>query len=545
MNLDEIKSKIKGEVSIEQKDLEKHSRDASIFSVTPEAVIYPKDAEDVKTLVKWAHSEKTANPRLSLTARAAGTCMSGGSLTDSISVDFTKFLNHVVEVGGDYAICEPGLYYRDLEKVIEPKGLIYPSFPASKELCAIGGIVANNSGGEKSLTYGQTWKHVRHLNVVLADGSMITTGPLNPEQLAAKCKQTDFEGEVYRKTLALIENNYDLIKQAKPQTSKNSAGYYLWNVWDKKTFDLTKLFVGSQGTLGFVTQATLDLIKPAEKSELLVMFIKDMKILGKLVTKVLEFKPETFESFDDHTFKLAVKFMPQMIKRMKGNIIKLGLLFLPEVWLTLTGGIPKLLLIAEFSGDNQEEIEKRLYACKEAVTKEFGIKTHVSQSEVESQKYWTMRRESFSLLREKVKDKHTAPFIDDVAVPVNTLPQFLPELDAIFAQYPKLIYTVAGHAGDANFHIIPLMNLLDANERDIILPMSDKVYDLVLKYHGSITAEHNDGIIRGPYLEKMFGSKMFELFKEVKQIFDPQNIFNPHKKTDSDFKYLKEHIKGF
>jgi FAD/FMN-containing dehydrogenase len=104
---------------------------------------------------------------------------------------------------------------------------------------------------------------------------------------------------------------------------------------------------------------------------------------------------------------------------------------------------------------------------------------------------------------------------------------------------------VAGHAGDANFHIIPLMNLTDPNERDIIMPMSDKVYDLVLKYHGSITAEHNDGIIRGPYLEKMFGAKMFELFKEVKHIFDPQNIFNPHKKTDSSMQYLKDHIKGY
>lgn len=545
MNFAEIKTKFKGDISQEAKDLEKHSRDASIFAMAPEAIFYPKDATDVQTLVQWAKIEKPHNPKLSLTARAAGTCMSGGSLTESISVDFTRYCNHIFTVTQDSVVCEPGVYFRNLEKVLQEQGLIYPSYPASKDLCAIGGIVANNSGGEKSLTYGQTWKHVRSLDVVLSDGSLITTRPLNKEELAAKCAQSNFEGELYRKTFALIETHYNLIQSARPKVSKNSAGYYLWNVWDKRTFDLTKLFVGSQGTLGLVTKATLDLVKPRTHSKLLVIFLKDLQILGDLVIKVLEFKPETFESFDDHTFKLAIKFFPQILKRMKGGLFRLGLLFMPELYLVLTGGVPKLILIAEFTGDDEPTVQKKAKDCQIAVEKQFGITSHITKSDTEAKKYWTMRRESFSLLRENIKDKHTAPFIDDVTVPVRALPEFLPRLDLILAQYPHLIYTIAGHAGDANFHIIPLMNLANKSEHDIIIPLSKAVYDLVLSYGGSITAEHNDGIIRGPFLEQMFGKDVFALFKQIKHLYDPQGIFNPHKKTEADFAYLKKYITAF
>ena len=173
----------------------------------------------------------------------------------------------------------------------------------------------------------------------------------------------------------------------------------------------------------------------------------------------------------------------------------------------------------------------------------YGLKTHATKNAEEEEKYWTVRRESFNLLRQHIKNMHTAPFIDDIVVHPADLPQFLPELDAIFKKYPSLIYTIAGHAGDANFHIIPLMDFTRADQRAIIPKLSDEVYSLVLKYHGSITAEHNDGLVRGPYLEKMYGPQIYDMFKEVKQMFDPLNIFNPHKKTDATEQYLLDHIR--
>ncbi len=211
--------------------------------------------------------------------------------------------------------------------------------------------------------------------------------------------------------------------------------------------------------------------------------------------------------------------------------------------MTLTGGLPKLILMAEFTGASEAEVVERMKKAQAEVESLYGLKTHVTKNEQEEQKYWTVRRESFNLLRQHVKNMHTAPFIDDIVVHPADLPSFLPELDTIFKKYPSLIYTIAGHAGDANFHIIPLMDLTKADQRAIIPVLSDEVYDLVLKYKGSITAEHNDGLVRGPYLEKMYGAKIYGLFKEVKQIFDPLNIFNPHKKTDATEQYLIDHIR--
>ena len=178
------------------------------------------------------------------------------------------------------------------------------------------------------------------------------------------------------------------------------------------------------------------------------------------------------------------------------------------------------------------------------VSDKFEIKTRITTSEKDAQKYWLIRRESFNLLRKHVKGKKTAPFIDDLIVRPEYLPEFLPKLNAILDQYKNyMTYTIAGHPGDGNFHIIPLMDLSDSKSKQIIPELSEKVYDLVLDYHGSITAEHNDGLIRTPYLEKMYGPEVYKLFEKTKQIFDPKNIFNPHKKVGGNMEYAMQHIK--
>jgi len=539
----EIKNFFKGDVLDDEKTLLKYGRDAGFFFVKPKLVVFPKDLQDIEKLVSFVAENKRDNPSLSLTARSAGSDMSGGPLNESIIVEFDKYFNKIREVGDNYAVSEPGVYYRDFEKETLKKGLIFPPFPASREICAIGGMVANNAGGEKSLIYGKAKDYVLSIKAVLRDGREYVLEKISAGELQNKIAQNDLEGEIYKKVFEVIKDNLDKIKNAEPKVSKNSAGYNIFEVWDGKNFDMAKLLTGSQGTLGIITETKLKLVPVKKYSRLLVIFLNDLNLLPKIVNAVLEFKPESFETYDDHTFKLAIKFLPKIIKRMKGGAISLGIKFLPEIWMGLTGGIPKLILLPEFAGNDLNEIDRRIKTVYEKL-KPLGLKMRINKSSEESEKYQIIRRESFSLLREKVKDRQTAPFIDDLIVRPEYLPEFLPKLYKILDKYPSLIFTVAGHAGDGNFHIIPLMNLDDPSQKAVIPKLMDEVFDLVLNYRGSITAEHNDGLIRSPYLKKMFGEEIYKIFEEIKNIFDPQNIFNPGKKVYSDLSYALKHIKG-
>jgi FAD/FMN-containing dehydrogenase len=404
-------------------------------------------------------------------------------------------------------------------------------------------MFGNNGAGEKTLTHGKIEDYVLETKHIFSDGKEYDVKPLNKAELDIKMRQTDFEGDLYRKVFQLIDTHYDSIKAAKPNVSKNSAGYFLWNVWDRETgiFNLNKLLVGSQGSLGIMTQVKFKLVKPTTHSKLLVMFLKDLTHLADIVEAVLKYKPETFESYDDQTLKLAVRFLPELIKTMKPrSLMKLGIQFLPEAWMALTGGFPKLVLMAEFANDEEAAIDGIMEAANRDLQK-FNIQTRVIKDESEAEKYWTIRHESFNLLRHHVHGRRTAAFIDDIVVRPEHLPEFLPQLNKILEKY-DLIYTIAGHVGDGNFHIIPLMDFSKPETHQIIPELSKKVYDLVLSYHGSITAEHNDGLIRSPFLEQMYGKDIYSLFRQTKQIFDPQNIFNPGKKVGSSMEYAMQHL---
>ncbi len=464
----ELKQIINGDVALDEETLKAYSSDASLFRVMPKAVVFPKDVDDIKALVRFVADKKSANPELSLTVRSGGSDMSGGPLNDSIIVDVNKYINHFKEVvhdkrfsdGGGYATAQPGMFYRDFEKKTLAEHLLMPSYPASREISTIGGMVANNAGGEKTLKYGKTEDYVLQLKMVLRDGNEYVFRSLNKSELDAKMKLKTVEGEIYSELYKLISENNAILKKAKPKVSKNSAGYYLWNVWngDKQIFDIPKLIVGSQGTFGIITEITFRLIKPKEHSTLLVILLKDLDKLADVVLRVLEYKPESFESYDDHTLRVALKFLPDMIKLLGAkNLISLGLQFLPEFWMVITGGVPKLFLEAEFTGDSESEIYEKARAAQSGL-KEFGVKTRIAKSDKEEQKYWTVRRESFNLLRHHVKGKQTAPFIDDIIVRPEKLPEFLPKLTDIMNNY-DLIYTIAGHIGYGNLHIIPLMDI--------------------------------------------------------------------------------------
>lgn len=544
----QIKSIIKGEVSSTAETKEFYSHDASMFELVPEVVTFPKDTDDIKSIVKFVAENKPTNSELSITARSGGTCMSGGAIGNSVVIDFNKYMNAFGSGSATQASAQPGMWYRDFEKETLKYGSIMPSYPASRDLCTIGGMVANNAGGEKSLQFGKTEKFINELKVVFGDGNEYIVKPLTKPELDKKISQGDYEGEIYRKVYELVENNYEAIKQAKPGVSKDSTGYHLWNVWDRESgiFDLTQLIIGSQGTLGLVTDINFKLVPAPLNSGTLVVFLRKIDDLGEVIDKVLEHNPSTFEGFDNYTLMLSFKLFFFFRKTLGWwGMIKLAIKLIPDA-LMLFRGIPKMVLLIEFNSPTPEETKQKVKAMHTAL-KIFGHEALFEEDETEekAKKFWIMRRESFQILRKKIKDKHTAPFMDDLIVPPACLPHFLPEVRTIINKY-KLLATIAGHMGDGNFHIIPLMNIEKPEEKAKLEPAMREINALVMKYGGSLSGEHNDGMIRGPWLEDMYGPEVFDYFKQVKTIFDPSNIFNPHKKTDSDWQFsmnnLREHF---
>ncbi len=543
--LEELKQTIKGEVATDDETLNLYSHDASLFEVKPQVVVFPKDEEDVKNLVTFVNKHKKENPSLSLTARAAGTDMGGGSINESIIVAFEKYFNNPITISGNIATTQPGVFYRDFEVETLKHDLIFASYPASRELCAMGGIFNNNSGGEKSLQYGKTEKYVRRMKVVLSDGNTYELKPLMEDELKKKMDQKNFEGELYRKMFDLITNNLELITNARPDVTKNSSGYFLWNIWDKdkKIFDLTQLLVGAQGTLGMFLEGDLELVPVHKHREMLIIFLHDTSHLGQIINEVLTLKPESFESYDDNTLKLALRYFPEFAKKLGFfGMIQAGIAFLPAFFDLFTGrSLPKLVLQVDFTGDDLEPLKKKIETLKEKL-KPLHPQT---QTAVENQekRYWLVRRESFNLLRKKIRDKHTAPFIDDFVIKPEYIGEVLAKVTEILKKHPEFIYTVAGHVGNGNFHIIPLVDINNPKVREAIPQISDEVYKIIAKYKGSITGEHNDGLIRTPFLKQMYGENIVKLFEETKKIFDPDNIFNPRKKVNGDLDYAMSHLR--
>lgn len=541
--LNELKPLFRGDILTEGHLLHRYCHDASIFEMVPEAVLHPRHVEDLKTLVSFVSAHKAAYPTLSITPRSAGTDMSGGAIGNSIVVDMVEHFGHIEHIKNNEIRALPGTFMREITPLLDEQNLMLGCLPASRDWCTIGGIAANNSGGEQSLRFGNAEESVKELRVVLADGNEYIVKPLRGRALKQKLAQNDFEGECYRKVYNLIEENYDVIKNARPRVNKNSMGYNLWSVWDRHTgvFDMTRLFVGSQGTLGIISDVTFQLQPKKPHSGLLVMYLPDQKKLGEIIQTVMEQHPATFEGFDDVTFELGIKHYDTFKKQLgKKEWAKQQASLLGSV-AKLKGHMPNLVLMAEFEGESQGEVLAKIdtLVCKLAPYK---LRTQIAGDEESSSSFWQIRRASLALLKNRVHNKYASPFIDDLAVEPKYLPEFLPKLRKIIRKY-KLPATIAGHFGDGNFHIIPLMNIEGTAEQDKLEPVMREVIPLVLEYNGTLAGEHNDGMIRGPWLPAVFGHEIHQLFRQTKEIFDPLYIFNPHKKTDANWDFSMKHIR--
>lgn len=533
-----IKQATSCEVTDDMNLRKKYSRDASVFEMVPQIVAIPKNSKEISEIVNFIRENKSKYKGLSVSVRAGGTCMSGGSLTQSILIQTDK-LDKIKHIGDDYAIVEPGLYYRDLAAALDEHNLKYPPFPSSWKLCTVGGIVANNSGGEMTLQYGKTENFVTKLKVILEDGNEYEIKKLTKEELDKKIKQEDFEGSIYKKLFTLFDKNNELIKKSEPNVTKNSTGYNIWKVWDGETFDMPRLFTGSQGTLGIITEIKFRLVPKKKYSGLIVVFLKDYEKVPLLVRLIQQYKPMSFESFDHHTTKLALKYFYEFGKTLKTNLFKTTRLFMPDLLPAFEGKIPKLTLMVQFEADEKNEINESIEKLSKDLSAIKDVHLKVCRNKKEAEKYWAIRHDSFKLLKERVKGMYAAPYIDDTIVPVDVLPQFFLEIYRILER-EKLLYTIAGHIGNGNFHIIPLMDLSKKTERNKIWIANDMVFKLTWKYKGVISAEHNDGLIRSPYLALQYGEKIYKIFEYIKHIFDPDEILNPKKKVGVTKEYVQQ-----
>jgi FAD/FMN-containing dehydrogenase len=535
---------MKGEVSTDDAIRQSVSHDASVYEITPDVVISPLDSTDIKKLVSYVSKHKINYPKLSITPRSAGTCMSGGAIGSSILIEMTTHFNKIESLKGSLLKTQPGVYMRDIDPILFEQQLQLGCVPASRAINTIGGMVGNNSGGEQSLKYGNTERWVRELKVVFADGNEYTVKPLTRKQLLAKIKEDTFEARLYRQVYELIEANYDLLKNARPHVNKNSMGYNLWSVWDRETgiFDMTRLISGSQGTLGIITDITMEAVPKAPHSGLLLAYLPSIKNLGEIIETVMHHKPATFEGFDNITFNLGIRYFNTFRKQLgTKEWLRQQSILLKSV-AKFKGHIPSMFLMIEFDGNTQAEVLNKISVLHDDL-KSFKLKMDVEADEASSAPFWKIRRAALSLLQNQVHGRYASPFIDDMAVPPKHLPEFVPKLRKVIRKY-KLPATIQGHFGDGNFHVIPLMDIAGDQDRAKLEPVMRELIPIVQKYGGTMAGEHNDGMVRGPWLPAMFGQEVYELFKDTKEIFDPQYIFNPHKKTDASWEFSMSHIRS-
>lgn len=501
----------------------KYSVDASIFEVMPKGVVQPDSTDWLQHIVRGAVESARNGEPVTIAARSGGTCMSGGSLTAGIVIDMTHGFTAIgdldeksqtIWVGG-------GTYFRDIEAALDAKGYLFPSYPNSRKICGIGGMVGNNASGELSVRWGATSENVEAIRMILADGNEYEFGPLSTEQLEQKCAQENLEGHIYRSVRAVIEENWDLIWKKRPKVRKNAAGYALYRVWDrdKTVFNLAQLFVGAQGTLGIMTAVQLKVVPRYKNERMVVIEIDSLSKLAEALKVIVAHHPAGVEMYDKHTYELAKEYLPDHAKAAEAADGK------------------EMILFAWFSEPSKDATDHAEAVCQRALARA-GYACHTVKDEAERIAHTEIRRDSFQLLKDYAKGSQRAvAFIEDIAVATDHFGEFITALEAILSDYDNMVYTYSGHIGDGSIRLIPLIDMEAEDAVERVFELAQRVYDLVFAFGGTMSVDHNDGIIRTPYVERMFGREMVEMFETIKNIFDPFDVFNTGKKVGGTLDY--------
>lgn len=543
----------KGVISTASETLEKYATDESIFHIKPQMVLKPKTVEDVQIAVKVIKKETAEFPALSLTARAAGTGLGGGSLTDSVVIDIKEHLNDIISIDkkGETFTAYAGAMWRDVEKELKKQGRYIPSYPASKHICTIGGAVANNSAGPDSLRFGHCADWVESLEVILDDGEKYEVRALSFKEYKKLIKEKTSLARVAREVFSLIEENEATIKRGKPKTKKNSAGYALWNVVTpsvaefkagKGTFDLTRLISGGQGTIGILTKVTMRTEPISKRTSLIAVPVFDLSSASKVVLEALKYDPINVEVFDALTYDAAMK-NPQFFKDRLPTLDYYRVLLSMYTTFHVRWGrkLPEFVMLITLDEDTLKE--KNL--DKEEMIKLLRGKggrgaRHITNA-YEKEMYWQVRDGSYLLSKLLDPNKRPAAFLEDMTVPPEHMAKFFSDIKYLLKKY-NVTAAVHGHGGNGHFHFYPLLDFTSRSTPGVVVKMAEEFFSVAVKYGGNLCGEHNDGIIRTPHLGKMFSKQMIKLFEETEHIFDADDIFNPGKKVHPRFD-IKESIR--
>lgn len=523
-----LQEHVQGEVMTAADARKYFSTDGSIFTVTPSVVVYPRAESDVRKVARFTWQLAEKGRIIPITARGAGTDQSGGALGDGIMLVFPAHLHRLIEFDGKtgYVTVEPGVNYGKLQQTLLTHDRFIPPFPASIEYSTIGGAVANNAGGERSLKYGTTADYVDGLRVVLANGEVTETKRLSKRELGKKLGLSSFEGEIYRSLDKLIEENHDVIERAKLQTTKNAAGYAITDIKRKDgSFDLTPLIVGSQGTLGIVTQVTMQTEEHSPSSTLVLALFSDLQQAVSAVEEIRKQSdlPAAIEIVDDNMLKIVDAINPNMLKDV------------------INKPFPKIAMLLEF--DENERHQKKVTKKTVKILDKYATDIEVELDPLRQDQFWSIRHASATVVAHGSNGKKALPIIDDGIVPPEKLHEYIEGVYALFKKH-KLQVAIWGHAGDANLHLQPFLNLAEVGDRQVVTKLMNEYYALVTSLGGSTSAEHNDGRLRAPYLKNVYGAEVYELFQKIKKIFDPHGILNPGVKINVTHEDVKPYIRS-
>jgi FAD/FMN-containing dehydrogenase len=485
--------------------------DASVFTVTPALVTYPRNENDVRKTARFTWQLAERGRVIPMTARGAGSDLSGAALGPGIMLVFPAHMHRILELDDKSGVVtvEPGANYGKLQQTLYTHNRFLPPYPASAEYSTIGGAVANNSSGEKSVKYGSTRDYVRSLRVVLANGEVIETRRLSKRELNKKLGLSNFEGEIYRSLDALIEEQQELIKKSGIDVTKNAAGYAVDGIKRKDgSFDLTPLIVGSQGTLGIVTEISLDTEPFVPNNTLLVAHFDDLQKAQDAVLELRELSnpPSTLEMVDSELLEFVHKINPNLLK---------GIIDSPY---------PKVVLLAEFD-DASERIQKKYVKKATKILEGLAAHLQVETDVTRQEELWRIRHAASAVTAYGSGGAKALPIIEDGVVPLDRFKEFAEALYRLFDRY-GLEAAMWGHAGDANLHVQPFMDLSQVGDRQKVFKLMEDYYNLIMALGGSTSGEHGDGRLRAPYLQKLYGPEMYALFQKVKQIFDPYGTLN-------------------
>ena len=505
----ELRKRVTGDVSFDDITLGIYATDASIYQITPAALVLPRDENDVIAAVATA-----AKHSVSILPRGGGTSLGGQGVGPSMIIDFTRHMNQILELNVEerWVRVQPGLVLDELNAAMKEHGLHFAPDPATSDRAAIGGIIGNNSSGTRSIVYGITRDHVLGLKILLADGTILQLGELTTDAYAEQAGESDSksrQAQILSGFRAIIDANRDEIDKRFPKVMRRVQGYNLDSFINTENWNLAKLIVGSEGTLGVILDATLNL-EPLPKSKVLcTVHFSELLEAIRAVAPILEHQPSAVEIMDTDVIIRARKNLS--IRPLTGFI----------------KGDPKAILLVEFFGETPHEaVQKAEKLAADLKNQKRGYTWPIIPEATEQAKVWSVRKSGLGLLLGIKGDRKPLPFIEDVCVPIEVLPEYIDQVLA-FCKERGVPVAMYAHASVGTIHVRPVLNLKVQEDIDNMKAIAEFAFGLVTGYGGSWSGEHGDGRVRSPFLERFFGERLYNAFREVKKLFDPAGLMNP------------------